>query len=67
MTAFTLNTSIVITGIAEHIVPSVAIIGTQSCEDSLGFSSCLVVAEPRTENWLFPSLSRQMIPQRFGH
>ena len=36
-------------------------------EHSLRFSSCLVVAEPRTENWLFPCLSRQMIPQRFGH
>ena len=39
----------------------------QGCEHSLRFSSCLVVAEPRIENWLFACLPTQTIPQRFGH
>ena len=53
MTAFTLNTSIVITVIAGHIVPSIAIIGTQSMNTVFLFPVVWLVRSPEPKTGYF--------------
>ena len=53
MTAFTLNTSIVIGVIAGHIVPSVAIIGTQSVNTVFVFPVVWLSRSPEPKTGYF--------------
>ena len=53
MTAFTLNTSIVIAVIAGHIVPSVAIIGTQSVNTVFVFPVVWLLRSPEPKTGYF--------------
>ena len=53
MTAFTLNTSIVIAAIAGNIVPSVAIIGTQSVNTIFVFPAVWLLQSPEPKTGYF--------------